>query len=148
MAYPELKDVKIISARNAYEKAFPGDSHEWKLRSFLEMVNDLDRNAITNIVAIGDSNIEMNAAQHLANKFPSSLIKTIKFRTAPRPLELVKQINLVSKKMQSIATAARNLTIRLEKKSNVISSKHKVIREIKSIDGPSPPADFFKNSTK
>jgi len=47
------------------------------------------------------------------------LIKTVKFRETPSPDELVKQINLVIKKIDSIITAVRNLTIRLERKSNV-----------------------------
>jgi hypothetical protein len=39
---------------------------------------------------LGDSNIEMDAAHHLATKFPKALIKTVKFRECPTPDELVK----------------------------------------------------------
>ncbi len=61
-----LKSVRIISARTTFEHKFPGDSHEWKMQAFLQTLKELELGAITNLVALGDSNIEMDAAQHLA----------------------------------------------------------------------------------
>lgn len=52
--------------------------------------------AVTNIVAIGDSNIELEAAYNLALQYNTAFIKTIKFRETPSPEELVKQIKLVN----------------------------------------------------
>ncbi len=39
---------------------------EWKTKTFLRISEKLDMNAVTNIVAIGDSQIEMDAANNLA----------------------------------------------------------------------------------
>lgn len=39
---------------------------EWKTKTFLKIADDMDQNTITNIIAIGDSQIEMDAANHLA----------------------------------------------------------------------------------
>ena len=39
---------------------------EWKIRAFLRLAEKMDQNKITNIIAIGDSQIEMDAASHLA----------------------------------------------------------------------------------
>ena len=39
---------------------------EWKVKTFLKLAEDMDLNTITNIIAIGDSQIEMDAANHLA----------------------------------------------------------------------------------
>ncbi len=50
---------------------------------------------ITNLIALGDSMMEMDAAHNLALKFQKALIKTVKFREFPKPNELVKQLNLV-----------------------------------------------------
>jgi hypothetical protein len=50
---------------------------------------------ITNILALGDSMMEIDAAHHLALRFSKALIKTVKFREFPKPNELVKQLNLV-----------------------------------------------------
>lgn len=70
---------------------------------------------ITNIICMGDSNIEIDAAHILAREFNHSLIKTIKFRENPKPDELVKQQDLVSDKFEQIYNNLKNLTIRLEK---------------------------------
>jgi len=61
-----LKRLKVISARSTFENQFPGDSHEWKMQAFLGTLKELELGAITNLVCLGDSNIEMDAGQHLA----------------------------------------------------------------------------------
>ena len=92
---PILDKINIISARTKYEPHFPGEVTKWKLNAFLETQQTLDEAMITNIIALGDSMMEMDAAHHLALKFSKALIKTVKFREFPKPNELVKQLNLV-----------------------------------------------------
>ena len=65
------------------------------MHAFLETQQVIDEAMITNIIALGDSMMEMDAAHHLAMKFQKALIKTVKFREFPKPNELVKQLNLV-----------------------------------------------------
>jgi len=89
---------------------------KWKLYAFLETQSELNNGNIKNLVALGDSMMEMDAAHHLAMKFNKALIKTVKFREFPKPNELVKQLNLVIMKFDEIINNVRNLTIRLEKK--------------------------------
>jgi len=119
--YPEvsklLNKVTIVSARGEYEKKFPGDSRQWKIHAFLEMQNALDTNLVTNLLCLGDSVIEMEAAHILASKFSHAYIKTIKFRECPKPEELHKQLNLVIDQFSIIFSAIKNLTIRVEKKT-------------------------------
>jgi hypothetical protein len=101
----------VISARSAYEDVFPGDCHRWKVETFKDLKKNLDENVIlcvfeskliffplpilkqiiTNLICLGDSHIEMDAAHILAKSFNQALIKTIKFRENPKPDELVKQ---------------------------------------------------------
>lgn len=76
------------------------------------------KGAVTNLIALGDSQFEMDAVKNLGTQFPRALLKTIKFREMPSPDELVKQINLVLLKLEQICTSAKNLTIRLERKEN------------------------------
>jgi hypothetical protein len=114
---PLLATIRVISARTEYEQMYPDNYHEWKKQAFLEMTNLFETSTITNLVALGDSNIEMDAAKTLANCYTSACIKTIKFRESPRPEELVKQIELVSEKFETICTSAKNMTIRLERKT-------------------------------
>ena len=59
MAREIQKDVTIISARTKYERQFPHQYTEWKMRAFLDAYKEMDNEAITNLVAIGDSNIEL-----------------------------------------------------------------------------------------
>jgi hypothetical protein len=119
--YPEvsklLNKVTIVSARGEYEKKFPGDSRQWKIHAFLEMQKALDTNLVTNLLCLGDSVIEMEAAHILASKFSHAYIKTIKFRECPKPEELHKQLNLVIDQFSIIFSAIKNLTIRVEKKT-------------------------------
>jgi hypothetical protein len=44
----------------------------------------------TNLISLGDSHIEMEAAMNLGKFFEYALLKTIKFRESPKPDELIK----------------------------------------------------------
>lgn len=111
------KNIQVISARTGYEDLFPGDSHRWKVEAFLDIEHLFDKNLITNLVCLGDSHIEIDAAHILAQKFSQAIIKTIKFRENPKPDELVKQQELVIEKLDQIYMSIKNLTIRLERKA-------------------------------
>jgi len=56
-----IKKIKIISAWSTYEHVFPGDSHQWKIQAFLSTIKELELGAVTNLICLGDSNIEMDA---------------------------------------------------------------------------------------
>lgn len=118
--YPSLKaiikKINIVSARGEHEKEYPGDSRMWKIQAFLNMQKNFDSNLITNIICLGDSFIEMEAAQILAGKFSKAFIKSVKFRESPKPEELNKQLTLVADQFLSIYSAIKNLTIRVERK--------------------------------
>lgn len=72
------------------------------MKAFLKTQERMEKGAITNLVALGDSQFEMDAVKHLGMQFPRALIKTVKFREMPNPDELVKQINLVLMKLETI----------------------------------------------
>ena len=59
---PILEKVIIISARQKYELRFPDDVPKWKLYAFLETQGDLDNGNMKNILALGDSMMEIDAA--------------------------------------------------------------------------------------
>jgi hypothetical protein len=46
----------------------------------LETRRDMDEQAITNLIALGDNVFEIEAAYILGSQFKSAFIKTIKFR--------------------------------------------------------------------
>ncbi len=75
--YPEvfkiLNKVTIVSARGEYEKLYPGDSRQWKIQAFLETKKNFDTDLVANIICLGDSIIEMEAAHVLASKSTLSI---------------------------------------------------------------------------
>jgi hypothetical protein len=78
-----------------------------------------DKRLVTNLICIGDSIIEMEAAHILASKFNQSVIKTVKFIEKPRPEELCRQLNLIINKFDSITSSVKNLTVRVDNRSKV-----------------------------
>ena len=114
--YEELQsDITIISARTKYEKLYPRNYQKWKIEAFLETRADMEEEAVTNLIAIGDNNFEIQAAHILGKQFKKAFIKTIKFRHAPKFNELTKQLKLVDTKLEQIVSSAKNLTVRLLK---------------------------------
>jgi hypothetical protein len=119
--YPKLHSilnkVKIVSARGEFERKHPNDSRQWKIQTFLKMVDEFDTNLITNFICLGDSIIEMEAAHIFASKFSQAFIKTIKFKEGPSLDELIKELNLVTDQFLMIFSSIKNMTIRVERKS-------------------------------
>jgi len=64
--FPLLSQITIISARSKYESYFPTDVSQWKIHAFLETQETINEAMITNIIALGDSMMELDAAHHLA----------------------------------------------------------------------------------
>jgi hypothetical protein len=75
---PVLRHVDIISARSRYEPQFP-DIHQWKIQAFMEVRRQLDAQAVTNLISIGDSDFEMDAVRIMGSQFARALVKTVKF---------------------------------------------------------------------
>jgi hypothetical protein len=112
---PILEKVSIISARSTQEKKGNTDHTQWKVRAFLEMGRQLDSQIITNLVSIGDSNFELEAAQALGARFAEGFVKTVKLKEMPSPQELAKQHELLVPKLRSIVEKANNLKVKLER---------------------------------
>lgn len=89
----------------------------WKIQAFLNMKKAFDCDLVTNLICLGDSFIEMDAARILASKFTQAFIKTVKFKENPKPDELNKQLVLVAGQFNDgIYSPIKNLTIRVERK--------------------------------
>ena len=108
-------DVTIISARTRYQHLYPGDYQKWKVEAFLEARTEMEYSAITNLIVIGDSNFEMQAAKILGGHFKKAFIKTVKFRHSPSTAELIKQVYIVNQKFDKIFLAAKSLSVLLLK---------------------------------
>ena len=111
-----LKKIKIISARGLYEKKYPNNFKFWKNMAFNDIIKNYDLNLPSNIICMGDSTYEMEAAHGLANKFPEGFIKAVKFKELPKIDELISQLNLILDKFDFIYSACKNWTITIDKK--------------------------------
>jgi len=61
-----MKYVPVVSARGEFENQYVGQIGEWKKAAFLslwDIENFLDKEAITNLIVIGDSHYEMDAGK-------------------------------------------------------------------------------------
>ncbi|EGR31315.1 protease sohb, putative, partial [Ichthyophthirius multifiliis] len=108
-------NIKVISARSRYENYFPNECYQWKIEAFKDLQKFHDKQIVTNLVCLGDSHIEMQAAQQLGKQFQQILVKTVKFKEYPRIDELIKQLQLVKDNFEYVFYEFKNLTIKLEK---------------------------------
>lgn len=108
--------VKIISAREHFMKAYPDDDRMWKLCAFAGVMRRYRKDYLTNLIAIGDNEIEINAAIKIKELFNECFVKTIKLREAPSVDQVIKQVNLVFREIKWIHSAVRNVSIVVEKK--------------------------------
>eukprot|EP00929_Paragymnodinium_shiwhaense_P112422 TRINITY_DN8067_c0_g1_i1.p1 TRINITY_DN8067_c0_g1~~TRINITY_DN8067_c0_g1_i1.p1 ORF type:complete len:268 (+),score=74.00 TRINITY_DN8067_c0_g1_i1:111-914(+) len=116
--WPLMGKVEVISARSKYEHLHPYDISMWKKEAFLEIKERfcMDPTILTNIIALGDAEYEMEAAKDLSKQFEEVFTKTVKFQPQPTADELLKQLDLVSKSFPKILNNAKNLKISLERR--------------------------------
>lgn len=111
---PLLQKVKVLSARSRYESQYPGDASKWKEEAFKDIGRNFDAEVVANIVSLGDSQYEMDAAQTLGKEFQQSSVKLVKFRPQPAPEELVTQLKFLTGRFQRVVSKAGNHTMDLQ----------------------------------
>eukprot|EP00419_Tripos_fusus_P001645 CAMPEP_0172685938 /NCGR_PEP_ID=MMETSP1074-20121228/20585_1 /TAXON_ID=2916 /ORGANISM="Ceratium fusus, Strain PA161109" /LENGTH=343 /DNA_ID=CAMNT_0013505169 /DNA_START=78 /DNA_END=1109 /DNA_ORIENTATION=- len=112
---PLLKQITVISARSTYEACFPTEITQWKRQAFLALQCQMDQHALTNLIAVGDSVFEMDAAQAMGDRFARAVVKTVKLRPRPSPQELLAELGLVLKQLERIMEAGHPLQIQIDR---------------------------------
>lgn len=112
------KNIKIISARNEYKDLYPNDLSLWKKEAFLSLKKEYQNDAMTNIVVLGDSDLEMKAAKALGQQFRQAIVKTVKFEEHPSIEGLIRQLRTMLNLFDQIFADSKNLTVRLSKTQN------------------------------
>lgn len=113
-----MKYVRIISARVDFEEKYPYDTFKWKEEAFAKLWTEegfLDKASITNLIAMGDADYEMEAARNFANQSDRCLLKLVKLRECPSFEELRKELCVINEKYDYIFSSFKNLTIKLER---------------------------------
>lgn len=113
---PMLDQVHIISARAKFERIYPGNPREWKQQAFIEISRYLDLAAINNIVAVGDCEHELEAAENLARQLPEAVCKVVKLREKPLAEELCAEQQWLIKDLRYILEQPVNARISYERR--------------------------------
>jgi len=71
---------------------------------------------VTNLIALGDSEFEMTAAQLLRERFEHAILKAVKFLANPSPVELLAQMQAVSRNLEKIAGRTDDVRIDLQRR--------------------------------
>lgn len=110
-------EISVVSARAQYEKSYPNDPKRWKQEAFLDIKESLENSVFTNIICVGDSTVELEAAQYLSKVLDQAILKTIKMKEGPTLEELSKQHETVLEKFDQIYLTLKNLAIKVERKN-------------------------------
>ena len=111
-------NIKIISARDQFCDNYK--TKEWKKKCFTKVSKTYNKSILTNIMVIGDSNYEIDAADILFKKFKffkSTFFKTIKFKEKPTYEVLNKQLELVDSSFERIFNNNKNMNILVNQKN-------------------------------
>jgi len=94
---PILNRLRVMSARANYEQSWPGLPFAWKKAAFQDILSERQGNSNygVNLIAIGDSLAEIEAAHTATLKGPS-VVKTVKFKEMPSVIELLGQLRAVT----------------------------------------------------
>jgi hypothetical protein len=111
-----LEKVPIISARSTQASKGSSDIREWKKGAFLELGRQFDRQSLTSLISIGDSQLEHIAATALTKTFDRCFLKTVKLQEMPSPKELVSELDVIREEFQKIVCRASDLKLRLARK--------------------------------
>lgn len=89
-------EIKIVSARSIYEADIPGSPAGWKTAAFMAEVHESFPDiAQINVLVLGDSLSEREAAHALAHLLPTACIKSVKLVEHPDVTQLQRQIALL-----------------------------------------------------
>lgn len=88
--------IKVVSARSLYEADYPESPAGWKTAAFLaEVADSFPSNHTLNVLVLGDSLSEREAAHNLATRMPKSCVKSVKLVERPNLTQLQRQIALL-----------------------------------------------------
>lgn len=110
----EDMDIKIVSARTTFEGDFPDAPSSWKMAAFSREVACMFPNEDDlNVLVLGDSMSERDAAHGLSSRLPNSKVKTVKFVERPSIDQLMRQVQLVAQSLPDLASYASSVDVDL-----------------------------------
>lgn len=109
-----MYDIKVVSARTNFEKEFPNAPSSWKVASFSQEVKQMfPHDDQLNVLVLGDSMSERDAAHALGGRMPDSKVKTVKFVERPSIDQLMRQVQLVAQSLPDLAGYSKSFDVDL-----------------------------------
>lgn len=105
---PLMERVYVTSARQSYEEAYGNDPCAWKVQAFRDVVADFSRQGSgwfmgrsqerdINLTALGDSPVDIEAAEYCVRSDSNSVVKTVKLSELPTVGELLGQLQMIQR---------------------------------------------------
>jgi hypothetical protein len=106
--------IRVVSARTCFELDYPDAPSSWKVAAFSHEVATMypheDR---LNVLVLGDSMSERDAAHALGTRMPHSKVKTVKFVERPSIDQLMRQVQLVAQSLPDLASYSSSFDVDL-----------------------------------
>ena len=71
---------------------------------------------LLNLITVGDSAYEMEAAEQASSRFEKRFLKTVRLRDKPRGEQLLKEVRLVYSRLSELFCCPKNMSIKLQPK--------------------------------
>ena len=111
-----FKNIKIISTRDLYLKSnIPKE--KWKEMALNELLSKF-RDKVENLICASDSEEDINIFKNISKLRKEINISTIKFKSKPSPLIMIKEIDYLSKTILDIIGQNKHYYLIKEKKKS------------------------------
>lgn len=111
----KINNIKIVSARTCYEHDFPDSPSCWKTAAFQAEVDEsFPDSDYLNVLVLGDSLSEREAAHNLALRRPASCVKSVKLVERPDVIQLQRQIAMLQGSFQNLSDHFGSFDINLQ----------------------------------
>ena len=104
----EAAQIPVISAQAAFARSCPsGDPTDWKKKAFARELTGSN----INLVSVGDSIFEREAAHFVSQQSCVDLVKTVKFVDSPTIAMLRRQLSTLTGQIDTIVAAGRSFDV-------------------------------------
>jgi len=108
-----LDKALIVSSRTVYGKKYPCQASRWKLEAFADLLRQPRYRGVTNVVSVGDSPFEWEAAKAL-EEVGDACVQNVKFKKMPSPTELCQELRSLAEHLETIAKLSRGTVVNLD----------------------------------
>eukprot|EP00347_Sterkiella_histriomuscorum_P011838 403370911 len=106
--YITTQNITTVSARSRYEKQYEHHNVLWKIFAFQDILRDyLQPDTLTNLISIGDSDVEIAASYDMASLLDKYFLKLVKLKEESKtPDDLSKQLKNIIKDFEQVIVAS------------------------------------------